>query len=93
MGTEELIEAAAEGAVFKRIGGLKILMLEEDPNCRLFINGEAFELPQGSEEQAQLIANRTSISGEDLESLLNYEVIAALLCNLLEKGYFYLSEE
>jgi len=44
-------------------------------------------------EQAQLIANRTSISGEDLESLLNYEVITALLCNLLEKGYFYLSEE
>ncbi|MBO2591276.1 cupin domain-containing protein [Shewanella algae] len=93
MSTEELREAAAEGAVFKRIGGLKILILEEDPNCRLFINGEAFELPQGSEKQALLIANHTSISGEDLESLLQDDAVALLLCELLEKGYCYLSDE
>ncbi|QUN04580.1 cupin domain-containing protein [Shewanella yunxiaonensis] len=89
---EELQQALQDGAVISRIGGLKVLLLENDAADRLFINGDSFDFAAEDRDYAEILANHTSIDSEIALAMLQRNSINALLLKLLELGYCYLAE-
>ncbi|MCH1918905.1 cupin domain-containing protein [Shewanella sp. A3A] len=88
----ELTDAIEDGAVLKRIGGLKVLLLENDLQNRLFINGEAFAFDAADAELAKQLSDQTEFSGDALQALHQSASLQALLLELLKKGWFYLAD-
>ncbi|QSX32201.1 cupin domain-containing protein [Shewanella avicenniae] len=88
---EELAEAIEEGAVLRRIGGLKVLRLENDNQHRLFINGNVFNYDAADDNHAQRLADDTELSGDTLTAMTQSS-LQPMLLTLLEQGMFYLAE-
>ncbi|MBV7314574.1 cupin domain-containing protein [Shewanella sp. NIFS-20-20] len=89
---DELDEAISEGAMLQRIGGLKVLLLENDHQSRLFANGDAFPLPQANMDQLSLLAEVRCLSGTQLTELCQHHAIKTLLLSWINAGYYYLTE-
>ncbi|MGS0680171.1 ribosomal protein uL16 3-hydroxylase [Shewanella sp. 125m-7] len=89
---EELSDYIEQGAQLYRIGGLKLLKLENDSVSRLFINGEAFEYSEEIELDVQQLSEHFYFSNEQAAKLLQTSATQALLLSLLNRGYFYFGE-
>lgn len=85
-----LLEDIEQGAELNRIGGLKMLQLENDSVDRVFINGEVFEYPVEIAENIALLANQFSFDSQQTQKLTQNEDLLALILTLLNRGYFYL---
>ncbi|MDP5145403.1 cupin domain-containing protein [Shewanella sp. ULN5] len=89
---EELQEMVQDNASIARIGGLKVLRLENDQQCRLFINGEVYPLEDVTEAQLILLANTMTLDSENATDLLANASIGQLLVELINQGLYYLAE-
>lgn len=90
--SQALSEAIEDGAILKRIGGLKVLLLEGDLQQRLFINGEAFPFATEDSELAQRLSDDTDYDNDLLQALNQSSALQAVVLSLLEKGLCYLAE-
>ena len=89
---EELQEMVQDNASIARIGGLKVLRLENDQQCRLFINGEVYPLEDVTEAQLLLLANTMTLDSVNATDLLANASIGQLLVELINQGLYYLAE-
>ena len=89
---EELQEMVQDNASIARIGGLKVLRLENDQQCRLFINGEVYPLEDVTEAQLLLLANTMTLDSVNANDLLANASIGQLLVELINQGLYYLAE-
>ncbi|MFQ6371105.1 JmjC domain-containing protein [Shewanella sp. YIC-542] len=93
LSAKELQQALQEGAIISRIGGLKVLLLENDSESRLFINGESFAFATADLPHAQTLTNLTSIHSDTALGMLQSEGMCCLLRQLLAQGYYYLADD
>lgn len=89
---EEINDYIEQGALLHRIGGLKLLELENDSISRVFINGEVFEYPQAIKINITCLAQAFSFDNECATQLLQCSETKAFLLTLLNRGYFYFGE-
>ncbi|QBF84545.1 cupin domain-containing protein [Shewanella maritima] len=90
---QELIDALTQGATISRIGGLKVLKLEDDSAQRIFVNGEVFELNELNAETLTLLTNQVSFTSEQALALIDAEPqLQTLFTQLLSQGFYYLAE-
>ncbi len=90
--TEDLQDAFEQGAGVTRIGGLKVLRVENDCESRLFINGEIYPLPNSPESVLITLCDRVSFSADEAKALCANEEVQALLLQLINQGLYYLSD-
>lgn len=89
---EELQQVIEDGASILRIGGLKVLRLENDNISRLFINGEVFALENVTEAELISFANTVNLDNELAATMFDNLAIAELLVELINQGLYYLAE-
>ncbi|MDT3274754.1 cupin domain-containing protein [Shewanella sp. SP2S2-4] len=88
----DLQDAFAQGAGVSRIGGLKVLRLENDATPRLFINGDVHELPQTPVDVIAQLSDNVSLNADEATEICQHEEVQALLLKLINQGFFYLSD-
>ncbi len=91
--SEELAELIATGNHLSRIGGLKVLRLEQDVQPRLFINGEAWLFSELDEATLSEIANSKQLSPQLASALCNNQHNAAILLDWVNQGLYYFDDE
>lgn len=89
---EDLQDAFAQGAGVSRIGGLKVLRLENDATPRLFINGDVHELPQTPADVIAQLSDNVSLNADEATKICQHEEVQALLLKLINQGFYYLSD-
>lgn len=89
---EDLQDAFAQGAGISRIGGLKVLRLENDATPRLFINGDVHELLNTPIDVIAQLSDNVSLSADEATEICQHEEVQALLLKLINQGFFYLSD-
>ncbi|GIU04504.1 cupin [Shewanella morhuae] len=89
---EDLQDAFAQGAGVSRIGGLKVLRLENDSVPRLFINGEVYELLNTPADIITLLSDKVSLNADEATELCQHEEVQTLLLKLINQGFYYLSD-
>jgi 50S ribosomal protein L16 3-hydroxylase len=89
----DLLEAVEQGAIIQRIGGLKVLQLEQDSEPRLFINGDVYVFDDASNEMLQLLANKVRLTPEEANLFTANAAALDVLTGLLNQGLFYLAED
>ncbi len=90
----QLLEALEDGAELVRIGGLKILQLEDDQHSRLFINGESYSFEQTQLAELKtltILANNVSFSSTAALQLCKESTVCNYFVWLLNRGYAYLA--
>ncbi|QSX28645.1 cupin domain-containing protein [Shewanella cyperi] len=92
MDLTELTDALDDGANLVRIGGLKVLRMEADPEARLFIAGESLPITEASPDELSLVANATCLDADAVAPLLAKPCWQNFWLTMLEKGYWYLGE-
>ena len=88
--TADLTSALSEGAQLVRIGGLKVISLEDDTQSRLFINGEEFKL-NIDQDELSYIANQMSLDNDKVLGLIRSAEVTKFLLTMLNLGYYYLA--
>ncbi|WP_133407124.1 cupin domain-containing protein [Parashewanella tropica] len=89
---EALVDAIQAGAVIQRIGGLKVLRLENDAEKRLFIDGEPYSLSTTDESVLGYLSENFLYENEWLLMNLDNTELQEFLVDILKMGYVYLSE-
>ncbi|MDT3307281.1 ribosomal protein uL16 3-hydroxylase [Shewanella vaxholmensis] len=89
---EDLQDAFAQGAGISRIGGLKVLRLENDATPRLFINGDVHELLNTPVDVIAQLSDNVSLSADEATEICQHEEVQALLLKLINQGFYYLSD-
>jgi 50S ribosomal protein L16 3-hydroxylase len=89
----DLLEAVEQGAIIQRIGGLKVLQLEQDSEPRLFINGDVYVFDDASNEMLQLLANKVRLTPDEANLFTANAAALDVLTGLLNQGLFYLAED
>jgi len=89
----DLLAAIEQGAIIQRIGGLKVLQLEQDSQARLFINGDIFVFDDATNEMLQLLANKVRITAEEATLFIANTAVVDALTGLINQGLFYLTED
>ncbi|MGS0675298.1 ribosomal protein uL16 3-hydroxylase [Shewanella sp. 125m-1] len=89
---EDIHDYIEQGALLYRIGGLKLLRLENDNVSRFFANGEIFEYPQEIEADVTLLSESFYFSNEQATALIQTPATQILLLELLNRGYLYFGE-
>ncbi|MCT7946006.1 cupin domain-containing protein [Shewanella septentrionalis] len=89
---EDLQDAFAQDAGISRIGGLKVLRLENDATPRLFINGDVHELLNTPVDVIAQLSDNVSLSADEATEICQHEEVQALLLKLINQGFFYLSD-
>jgi len=92
MDLDELTDALEDGANLVRIGGLKVLRMDADPEARLFIAGESHAVPGATPDELLLVANATQLDEAAIAPLLATPGWQSFWLDMLEKGYWYLGE-
>ncbi|MGL5397907.1 MAG: JmjC domain-containing protein, partial [Shewanella sp.] len=90
---DDLQDAFEQGAGVNRIGGLKVLRLENDAHSRLFINGEIYNLPNTPETVLAQLSDHVSFDCETALALCEHDEVQQLLLELINQGLYYLSDE
>ena len=90
---DDLQDAFEQGAGVNRIGGLKVLRLENDVYSRLFINGEIYDLPNTPEAVLVQLSDHVSFDSETALALCEHDEVQQLLLELINQGLYYLSDE
>ncbi|WP_110456181.1 cupin domain-containing protein [Shewanella algidipiscicola] len=88
---DELIEALQDGATIQRIGGLKVIRLEDDNQLRLFINGEIYRFDSIELSILDTLANQFSFDNDTALALCKQTTVADYFIWLLDQGYAYLA--
>ncbi|WP_394132051.1 JmjC domain-containing protein [Shewanella maritima] len=91
MSLDSLTELLEEGAQLQRIGGLKIIALENDDQQRVFINGEQYQLQGIASSDIEDFVNHVSFSPLQAKELITNPALAAVIIDLLDQGLFYLA--
>ncbi|GAA4903728.1 cupin domain-containing protein [Ferrimonas pelagia] len=86
----ELHKAHDAEATLQRIGGLKVLQVENDAQNRLFLDGQDWTLPASLANEALLLANQERIELPRLTTLIDDVQAADQLLEWLNIGYWYL---
>jgi 50S ribosomal protein L16 3-hydroxylase len=89
---EDLQDAFAQGAGVNRIGGLKVLRLENDATPRLFINGDVHELLNTPADVIAQLSDNVSLNADEATEICQHEEVQALLLKLINQGFYYLSD-
>lgn len=89
---EDLQDAFAQGAGVSRIGGLKVLRLENDATPRLFINGDVHELLNTPADVIAQLSDNVSLNADEATEICQHEEVQALLWKLINQGFYYLSD-
>lgn len=89
---EDLQDAFAQGAGVNRIGGLKVLRLENDATPRLFINGDVHELLNTPADVIAQLSDNVSLNANEATEICKHEEVQALLLKLINQGFYYLSD-
>ncbi|MGL5046885.1 MAG: JmjC domain-containing protein [Shewanella sp.] len=89
---EDLQDAFTQGAGVSRIGGLKVLRLENDSVQRLFINGDVHELLNTSADVIAQLSNCVSLTADEATEICQHEEVQSLLLKLINQGFYYLSD-
>lgn len=93
---QDLLDALAQGASLHRIGGLKVLRVENDLSPRLFINGEQIDCSNIGEDHLDTVMSTLiqtlQFDNETSKTLSETPNISPILLTLLNKGYYYLAE-
>ena len=89
---EDLQDAFAQGAGVCRIGGLKVLRLENDSTPRLFINGDVHELLNTPADVIAQLSDNVSLNADEATEICQHEEVQALLLKLINQGFYYLSD-
>lgn len=90
---DDLQDAFEQGAGVKRIGGLKVLRLENDAHPRLFINGEIYDLPNTPAAVLTQLSDHVSFDCETALALCEHDEVQQLLLDLINQGLYYLSDD
>lgn len=88
---DELESALSEGAEIHRIGGLKVILLEDDVNNRLFINGEIVNFTSSDRRQISKIADALKMTNREANTLCQSDELAHFIVEQLNRGYYYLN--
>ncbi|MCE9678321.1 cupin domain-containing protein [Shewanella sp. AS1] len=88
---QELIEAFEEGAQLLRIGGLKVLCLEQDNHKRLFINGETYSFENTELSTLELLAEQILFDDKAALNLCQQKEVCDYFVWLINRGYAYLA--
>lgn len=89
---EELIPALEAEDELYRLGGLRCLYFDAQPDV-CFINGETIEIPEGGRELAKLMCNQTELTLDLLAPYLDSISLTQWICDLCNKGYWYLASD
>ncbi|QYJ80221.1 cupin domain-containing protein [Shewanella acanthi] len=89
---EDLQDAFEQGAGISRIGGLKVLRVENDSESRLFINGEIYPLPNTDVSVLITLCDNVNLSSDAAKALCEQQEVQALLLQLINQGLYYLSD-
>ena len=84
---QEILEAFTAGEQFTRLGGLRTMYFEQDPD-RVFINGEVF-LVDGAHEFGKILCNQDEIGAEMIEFINSDKLALTLFTQLVNLGYWY----
>ncbi|RLV58386.1 cupin domain-containing protein [Parashewanella curva] len=90
--TEALKDAIEAGALIQRIGGLKVLRLENDGEKRLFIDGESYALSTLDEAALGYLSENLTYDNEWLRFNIANEDLQSFFVDILKMGYVYLTE-
>ena len=92
---QDLLDALAQGACLHRIGGLKVLRVENDLSPRLFINGEQIDCSNIGKDNLDTVMSTLTqtlqFDNETSKTLSETPNISPILLTLLNKGYYYLA--
>lgn len=88
----DLQDAFDQGAGISRIGGLKVLRLENDSTPRLFINGDVHELLNTPADVIAQLSDKMSLNADEAAEICQHEEVQALLLKLINQGFYYLSD-
>ncbi|MCL1079905.1 cupin domain-containing protein [Parashewanella spongiae] len=88
----EYLLAIEDGADIKRLGGIKILRLENDQEQRLFVGGNAYILAESSHESLKHLSNEFTLTNSWLHEHKTDPAINKFLIELLQQGCLYFSE-
>ncbi len=88
----EVYDRLQSGEVLNKLGGLRTLYLETDPDS-CFIHGERLELPAGAVRLARQLCDATHFSLENQESELQEPALLAWLTSLINSGYWYFASD
>lgn len=91
--SQELAELITSGISLNRIGGLKVLRLEQDVQPRLFINGDTWLLAGWDESQLSEIANNKQLPPQLAAQLIHDADTAMVLLAWVNQGLYYFNED
>ena len=89
---QDLLDAIEDGAIIQRIGGLKVLKLENDHLPRLFINGAEFSVEGVDDELVNIVIEQLTLTTEQASTLCQSDELLSLLTDLINQGLYYLTE-
>ncbi len=88
----DVIEAIEDGASLQRVGGLKILSLENDKQAQIYINGEAINVDNIESEIIDIISNEHHICQSVLLNWKDLPAVITLLTLCVNQGWLYFAE-
>ncbi|MGB0895111.1 MAG: JmjC domain-containing protein [Parashewanella sp.] len=89
---EDVIDAIHSGLTINRIGGLKVIHIEDDCVTRLFIDGEPYEFTSLSQQQLLFISNEFVLPNNWLIEQTQHHDVIDFLVTMLKMGYYFISE-
>ncbi|WP_371379208.1 JmjC domain-containing protein [Thalassotalea aquiviva] len=78
----------AEGEILEPVLGIKCLLVNQNDNSALYINGEKFELMTETLELGQMLAQKMPLSAQSLEKQLDCLKNQHLLTRVINKGFW-----
>lgn len=88
----DVIEAIEDGASLQRVGGLKILSLENDKQAQIYINGEAVNVDNIESEIIDIVSNEHHICQSVLLNWKDLPAVITLLTLCVNQGWLYFAE-
>ncbi|RYV01561.1 cupin [Shewanella sp. OPT22] len=89
---EDIISSINDGCDFTRIGGLKVLCLEQDCQRRLFVDGESYSFNQTSEEILAYLSDHLVLENDWLKEQVKDNELLDFLTQMFQLGYVYVQE-
>ena len=88
----QLRELLKAGGSLRRSAPPHFAWSRDDGGVQLFVGGEAYDLPQDAESQAQLLCGLTPLAAASLTSHLDDERFVGILFDLLVRGFLIVCE-
>ena len=89
--TDELLEAVDSGYSLTRVGGLKVIRLENDCKKRIFVDGIDFNFDEIEDSDLVYLADNFVYENEWLETKVENQAVMKFLLEMCKQGYLYLT--